>query len=387
VTRPYYSPSAIATARRCERAWAFLYLDGLRDAPVAWDDIESGRVVVAPRTRSLSLGGAVHAVGEAVMGDGPDEPQWASFPGQVFAPALECLPRKSQCARIEVERAIGDDPTGLPLGRPQTTRTIHGVRWAGFRDLAFWLDADGPPTQVDYKTTASIARYAKTADALRTDLQAAVYTYDLAEREGLTSVSSRWIYLETKKVRRAMPVDFTLSRDEALDVIAPAARLARHLDTVASSAEAEPNTESCWDYGGCPYHARAGGPCTATPSLRAFFAREKAKGTRMPLDTSLVKKFGALPAPPPPPAADAAPAPATPAAPPPAAPTPEPPKPAKRTSRKTAAKTTPATPAPADGLAAKIGALHAELASAEANVAAANDALDAVILRMREALS
>ena len=290
MTRPYHSASSIKLGQRCKRAWAYCYIDGLRDIEVPWSEIEAG-LIVLPRVRSLSLGKAVHAVGEAHYKH--QTPRWESLPGQIFASGLGLLPHVEESNAIEVEQAIGNpaSPNGLAL-------KACGVLWVGFRDLL--VDA----LQIDYKTTSNIAKWALTPEQLHNDLQCALYTLDLAQRLNIYEIKSRWVYMETKAIRRAMSVDTAMSLDHALSVIEPAAQLAHELDTLERSADAPQNTHACYDYAGCQYHRSVGGPCDAQRSLTAFFTQKE--GTRkMPIDASataklpqdLVNRFAAIKAP------------------------------------------------------------------------------------------
>ncbi len=386
--RPYHSASSIKLGQRCPRAWAYCYLDGLRDPEVAWSDVTP---TTPPRLRSFALGKAVHAVFERYYCGEPAD--WASLPGQIAASGVGNLPPRDAC-RAEVEQPIGrESRTGAPAGR---VLRVHGVAWAGFRDLLI-----DETLQVDYKTTASIAKYALTPDRLRADVQCALYTVDACERFGVDAFDSRWLYLETKRIRRAWPVDVVVTHDEALAALAPAAELAKRLDTIASSADAPQNLDACADYGGCQYHVTQGGPCDARRSLSAYFAQEKAKMTQpVPgLDPAKIAemsaKFGAVPVPPPPPPPPAAPAPVAPlAAPAPALPVAAPPPPATaaatpapavgsgRRGRKTDAAPVAVAPMPA----MPTEGLGAALAAAAADVAAAEAALDAAIARARALL-
>ena len=394
MARRYHSASSIKLGQRCPRAWAYAYIAGLREPDVDWAEIEAGRIV-PPRVRSLSLGKAVHAMGEAYFGGMRAPYAWQSLPGQIFASGIGALPLPAACDEIEVERPIGDVAVeGAPGGR---VLELHGVRWAGCRDLA--VRQAGAWLQVDYKTTASLARYALTPEALRDDLQCAIYVVDLARRLGLSEVACRWLYLETKAVRRAMPIDVVVPLEHAIKIVEPAAALARELDTLERVDDAEQILTACYDYGGCQYHASAGGPCETVRSVGAYFEREKGKRTTMALDPSLLAKFQALPAPAQPAPAQPAPAPvATFGAPAPA--------PAERPKRRRPPKAQPEpapapepepAPAPepppapnvatATGFAAALLELHAELAEAEAAVMAAIERRGVVLSRIAAAVA
>jgi biotin carboxyl carrier protein len=328
----------------------------------------------------------VHATAEAWYRD--ERPDWTSLPGQILLSGAGYLPHPDRCERVEVERAIGDEPTGLVAPRSPTTITIHGVRWGGFIDLVAWptrgererLWPAGVlvgPVLIDHKTTASIARYAKTPDELTHDVAAAVYGVDVMTRYGLDALACRWVYYESKRVRRAVPVDFALTGQGALDTIAPAAELARHLDTIERSADATCNSLACDEYGGCPYHPAQGGPCDVRRGLAAAFANPRRQS--MALTDEDKAKFAALQkAAPATPTADApAEAPAAPA---------ETTAPAKSTrKRKGSAPTPVAAGAPGDFAARKAAAEQkiaegqAELAQVVAEIAAQRDALTALL--------
>jgi hypothetical protein len=270
--------------------------------------------------RSLSLGKAVHAVGDAYYKGG--SVRWESLPGAIYVSGVHLLPKPAECELIEVEHAIG--ATVCKAADSGVAQEAFGVLWVGFRDLLI-KPRGGDWLQVDYKTSSKIAAWALKPEELRDDLQCALYTLDACQRFNRPEFASRWLYLETKQVRRALPVDVVMSRAHALSIIEPAALLARELDRLERSSDAPQNHDACAAYGGCSYHVGAGGPCDARRSLMAQYAQYK--GTHMALEPDLAKKFLALKAPaePPPlplqpPPADALPAaafsaPAAPAAP------------------------------------------------------------------------
>jgi hypothetical protein len=369
--RAYHSASSVALGKRCPRAWAYAYIDGLR----------------LPGSPATALGSRVHAVFERFFrGESVD---WLSEEGRIAASGIEYLPRPEACSAIEVERPIGSLPTPMADGSSGVSFEAHGVRWAGFRDLA--VRVDGLWYQVDYKTTASIAKWAKTPAELRADAQCCLYSLELAARKGLDVVSSRWLYLEAKQVRRAFPVDVRMTADEALEALSPAAALAKALDQIPDTASAEQRTSACDDFGGCGYHQRQGGPCDARRSVSSYFAQRK--GMNMALDPATAKKFGALASPPP--------------APPPPAPKkpgafgaspvavvagPDAPKRRGRPPKSESAGPTPAAaPLPASpsagpaGSAADLAALVERIAAAETAIAEDQAELSAARAALREA--
>jgi hypothetical protein len=417
VARPYHSPSSIALGARCQHAWALRYIAGVRDPDVSWDQIVAG----APHTnrqRATALGKAVHAVLEAwqLSGNGhaPDI-DWRGLPGAIALSGAHLMPHPSEVIEAQVERGIGR--VALPPREgdgPTTALRVHGVLWAGYRDLLVKPNAEAAARLglrddwilIDYKSTASIERYALTPAELARDVQANLYALDVCEELAREYVQARWIYFETKRVRRAAAVDATLRRDDALAVLEPCAALARELDAIPDVASAPKNPLACGDYGGCPHHHSVGGPCDARRSIGSLIqARVKKKVNDMALDPAIQARFNAIkngaapaaPAPATPPAeAPAAAAPATPpaeapaaAAPPIAAETPATtatlaaPR-APRTSRKAAAAPAPAAPS---GIVAVMAALQVELAAAQADVDAAQARVNATLAMMREAIA
>jgi hypothetical protein len=370
--RLYHSPSSIALGRRCQRAWAYCYIAGLRDPERPWDEAWATALPadVTPRQRSTALGKAMHAVAEAWYRD--EAQDWYTYPAKVFLSGAHLLPHADRVHVVHVEQSIGREPApaGADEHAPKTILRVHGVAFAGYKDLLvsapaefvrLKIDAPDGWLLADYKSTASIASYALTPEALADDVQCNLYGLDVCERLGLDEVPARWVYFETKRKRVAAPVDLVVTRKRALEVLAPAAALARELDAIASVEAAPCNTSACDDYGGCQYHKSRGGPCPATrTSLGKSIAQSK--GTERKMSPEMQAKLDALKA-----QAGGAPDTTTTAdadskdegdAPPPAK------SPAKAAPRKA-----PAKAAPAGSLAATMSALCDELTSAEALVA------------------
>jgi len=439
VTRPYHSPSSLAKGERCHHAWALHYIDGLIEPSYDWADIEAGRVIAGPlrgatcpechrslsevdgearcvpcgivvpranaRQRGASIGTALHSFLEAwYRGEAVD---WTSTVGQIAAAGEPYLPDPDRCHRVEVETSIGLEPTGLD--RPPTSMLVHGVRLGGFRDLVAWPNAkeaerlgyiDGEPVLIDYKGTSDVAKWAKPVDVLRADNAANAYALDVLRRYGGQSLQCRWLYFQTKRRPVAAPVDFVISVDDAYAALRPAADLARELDRLTSSAAAPRSPLRCTDYlvpdrrtggwsGGCEYHCTAGGPCDQLRPLRAFFHLADRLEQR-PM-ASLKDKFNkakTAPATPPPETAPATP-PVGSASPPPPAEDPAAPPPAATPAKPRNRRKGQASPPPMGDAAsyaerkaaaeAKIAEGQAELAAVVAEIAAARDALAALL--------
>lgn len=315
VTRPYHSPSSIALGASCHYAWARQYIDNARDPNIAWREEftelkwDHGLgLFVLPRTgeritaaqRGSALGLGLHATAERWYDPKRGEPDWGWFPGQVLASGKHLLPEPSAIKRVRIEQEIGDTALARPKGRngappigvkpregaPTKALLVEGILWAGFVDLEaeggdelerLGIVAPDGLAILDYKSTSSIDKHAKTPAELLKDPQAALYAIAVTRRRGLRSVPERWVYFESKKIRRALAIDVTAEQSRALDVIGPCADLARTLDMISQSAEAPKNpaksvTENgvtipaCNMYGppdriNCRHHQSNGGTC------------------------------------------------------------------------------------------------------------------------------
>jgi hypothetical protein len=306
VTRPYHSPSSIALGLNCHYAWARQYIDDVRDPNIAWREEftelkwDHGLgLFVLPRTgervtaaqRGSALGLGLHATAERWYEPARGEPDWGWFPGQVLASGKHLLPEPSAIERVLIEQQIGTE--ALPAdgrqpreGAPTATLTVAGVKWAGFVDLEahggdelrrLGISAPDGVAVLDYKSTSSIEKHAKTPAELLRDPQAALYAIAIGGRLGLRSVPERWTYFESKKIRRALAIDVTAELSRAHDVIGPCTDLARTLDMISHSADAPKNpaksvTENgvtipaCNLYGppdriNCRHHQSNGGTC------------------------------------------------------------------------------------------------------------------------------
>lgn len=301
--RPYHSPSSLALGARCEAAWAWTYVAGLREPEISWEAIEAG-AKWSRSQRATALGKAMHKIGEDWYSG--RAPKWDSFPGRVFASGVHLLPQPSKCDVIEVERAVGTEPSGITEeGRPPTVLIVEGTRFAGFRDLVVRSPAEtyrfgfAPPNAtisnawilLDYKSSANIARYAKTDADLLKDPQCNLYALDVMLRQGLPHIWARWVYFETKDVRRAKAVNVSIERQRAIDVLAALAPLAKRLDAIDDPAFAECNTDACGDYGGCAHHISAGGPCLARRSLGTLVQLKGRREVGMPINSTVREQF------------------------------------------------------------------------------------------------
>lgn len=307
--RTYHSASSATLGARCRRAYAYCYIDGLRAPEVSWADIQAGKPHL-PAQRSPALGTAVHKIGEAYYG--PPEARakidWFDLPGQIYHSGIPWLPQPgAMTALVEASIGVVDLPPSPHAHAPTTALEVEGVLWGGFRDLVLidpylMRGGDWPAPElkawhqegtllVDYKTTSSIAKWAKTPSELLTDLQHALYTIDVSRRYGIPWVASRWLYLETGSRRRAHPVDVEQRVDDAYEVVAPFNRLVRELDQIDNSLDAPCNPAACDQYRGCEYHSRVGGPCPAVESVWASVPVQVRRKDRPMISSSTSAKF------------------------------------------------------------------------------------------------
>jgi hypothetical protein len=289
VPRAYHSISSVKLGMRCPRAYAYRYVAGLREPEFAWDDPKA-----PPRARASGLGKAVHGVFEAWMG-GSRIVDWRDLPGQVALSGAHHVPHPDRVHEARVESPIGAVPLPVaPDASPHSPRwayELHGVLWAGFRDLLvsapaefirLGIDAPDGWALYDYKSTADIGKYALAPEALAKDPQACLYVAATCDELGLEELPARWLYLETKRARISYPVDAVIRRDFAKSIMQYYAAKARELDAIADVAAAPMNTGACGEYGGCYYHHTNGGPCNARRSIGGLIqARVKKDTTRM----------------------------------------------------------------------------------------------------------
>jgi hypothetical protein len=323
---------------RCQRLWAYTYIEGEREPEIPWASI-AGHVwskaahgwvpdpstqpkrvgaspfaprvdasqVITSRERSASLGKAVHAVFEGwFLGHTVD---WNDLPGRIAQSGAHLVPRPELCEFVVPERSIGD--VALPryaAHTPATAFKYGGLLWTGNRDLLcasesefkrLEIFAPDGVAQVDYKSTSDIAKWALDEAELLADPQGAIYTIDVCKTLGVRAVPSRWLYLETKDVRRAQPVDALIELSRAEDTMGPCVELAHTLDAFTQVEDAPTNPMACSDFGvpgemACPMHPQNGGRCDVqhTPGQLIQLA---SKGKKyMPVDPELKKKFDAM---------------------------------------------------------------------------------------------
>ncbi|HET7133606.1 MAG TPA: hypothetical protein VFJ95_15235 [Gammaproteobacteria bacterium] len=295
-----HSPSSIALARRCHRAWWLRYREGLKPPEFTWAQVcaweawrktRRGKRPPEPRggQRSTALGKEVHRLAEIYLTAPPRRVarkrmiDWTDLPGLCLAELVPHLPEAGSLRRSDVERNV--------------SLKIDGVSWRGVIDVALPPAARAVLESFDHKSSGDILRYALLphavaeriaaawraavpakaqarlklpARSLRDDLQACMYVLARGE-DGLC----RWNYTETKRVRRSLPVVAFIPAAHARKIVRAANEDARAVAALRSQDEAAPNTLACDDYGGCWY--RAEGHCKVPRKLGAVMALNAAK--------------------------------------------------------------------------------------------------------------
>lgn len=284
-----HSASGISLAKRCRRAWALKYIDGLKPEDVSWAEIVKAEAEISSGLRHYSkhpcfgaagakgaaLGKEVHERAERYLGHGPHGIKWDDVPGQVLRELIDLLPAAGTVPAENIEHEFEVE--------------LCGVVWKGLIDLYAYTTGSAlrvsrpvdfaSPGVWDHKTTRDIMAYALlphdasvelaaefpapelgfAARSIRADLQACMYVLYTSVRRAMRpeqTVPVRWNYTETQKVRRSLRVVDNIRVLDARAVVAEAAAVAKQCDTYRTSLEAPADTLSCGDYGGCWYRGR-----------------------------------------------------------------------------------------------------------------------------------
>ncbi len=242
------SASQIKVYRECQRKWGWKYIAGLPD----------------PAGPAAALGTEVDDEQlQPYLRDGRTfDYSRASGSGDIAASGLAFLPRP-QSLGLEVQKYF-------EMPSPTWVDGQHvGFGYRGYIDL--WMPKggmpgiEGGPAVCDFKTTGNW-KYAKTAEGLKTDVQAQLYATWAMWSTGARVIDLVWIYMATRGPRKAKRVhlrvlaadvaeQFSAINDTALEMYA-----ARK--SVTDPLELEPNVDMCEAYGGCPFRSK----CNLSPS-------------------------------------------------------------------------------------------------------------------------
>ncbi len=271
-----HSPSSIALAERCDRAWWHRYRDGLRPPELSWPDAKAMRArgdQLPAGAYSKALGTEMHRLAEIHLTLPPRKAarliDWNDLPGQCLAELVPHLPPAGSVPRRDVEARM--------------SVVVRGVRFRGL------IDVVGSALQrvvevMDHKTSRDIRTYALLPHAvalrtkqpkrsLRDDLQACLYVLARAMRTRPVAPGGlcRWNYSETQRTRRALPVVQFIPFAHARTVAERASYVAERVESFRKIDDATPNTLACDEYGGCWY--RSEGHCRVRRKWGAVFVK------------------------------------------------------------------------------------------------------------------
>jgi RecB family exonuclease len=254
-SKPILSASQTGTYRRCNRKWAWTYIDG----------------IVTPPNLAMAFGTEVHTVLERYITTG----RWMGK-DDAIATARQCehtlpLPKSEL---VKVEHPFNIDVLG---GK---------ARFIGFIDL---LDGSKFISNIlevgDYKTTKDL-RYAMDEEDLPLDIQCNIYSKWAMDHFNVDKVVARWRYLcarpKAGNQRPRTPRGFkdlrvVMVRDEVEEqwerILREAAEMVAIVEDESRWAlDIKPNRAACGDYGGCPFRSRCG---ETQESLGALISHSK----------------------------------------------------------------------------------------------------------------
>jgi len=255
---PIFSATQVDTFRLCKRKWAWRYLDGIEAEPHP----------------SAQLGTEVHAQLEGWLREGKML-DMSTRAGLIAMSSLHLLPSPKSC---DVERPFIIE--------------LFGFRFRGFKDFergpeihrsnGTWISG----FVGDHKTSTDPNKWGKTAEDLRNDTQAILYSAEHMHRFEAPSVELHWNYLRTSGSPKATPVlDLgggrpVITRGECEPVLERTYNAAKEMAAlyVALMAppprenralELEPNAAACQAFGGCPHIERCN--LSANDKIRSLF--------------------------------------------------------------------------------------------------------------------
>jgi hypothetical protein len=256
-----FSPSSLAEFESCPRKWAWRKIHG----------------IVSLSSPAQAFGLRLHRHLELYLRDGVPIDQTDDAGKAAFA-GLHLLPRPGT-ALIETPMALeygGQKFHGIP------DVMAHGAETADLRTTR--------PAVFDHKSTVDF-KWAKTPEALRTDLQLALYAYAAMLRYGVPECHCRWNYYRRNKPFKAIPVDVIVTFDDIRPTLDRAVSLAERMAYVIRhgyrALSLPPHVNHCGAFNGCAHQTR----CTdltpekrmislmsnAAPDAAAFFAALEAQ--------------------------------------------------------------------------------------------------------------
>jgi hypothetical protein len=254
--RPLLSPSAAQLWRRCNRAFGWRYLEGLRDPP------KPGQRLGTAYHRALEsyLLGRLRSSDELRRADFAeiDDEQWRTLRRIVKAVlASGAYPEPRAGVVVAIERGL----------------SFVGAlaSWRGYADA---LLRPAAILEVhDHKTTRSLD-YGLTDETLPNDPQAVFYAAAVSHpRDGAMPIALQWTYVQTHGAALVRAARCTMSATEAhermvaldAEIGGAAVELMRVRPRVLDLA---PDWSACDAFGGCPHRER----CGERPILAALSA-------------------------------------------------------------------------------------------------------------------
>lgn len=210
--------------------------------------------------------------------------------GKIAHSILEWLPPAGSCG----DGGIGQVQRHFTIPSPNWVDGVHcGLGYQGYTDL--WLPNGGgvvlpagvpptvdgfvPPIVADFKSTKNF-KWAKTADALKTDVQAVTYAFWTMYETRKPVVDLVWLYMRTEGARQGKRVHLRVHASDVAKAFVGIDDRARVVHALKKSITdpmlVPPNPEHCEAFGGCPYRDK----CNLGPGEIADAMAAKARKRR-----------------------------------------------------------------------------------------------------------
>lgn len=231
------SASQIDTFTKCQRKWAWRYIENVEEPP----------------NEAAELGRDVHAQLETYLRGGALD--FTRETGYIAAAGLEHLPKPGT--------------PGLRIEEEFHFFGPSGHSYLGYKDL------EAPGAVYDHKSTSSL-KWQKTPEQLKTDVQAVLYATDYFRNHPEDPcVELRWVYYQTKNTKKSAVTSLVVLQDETWQRFLEIEKIAEEM-AVASTSRAldlPPTIDHCSAYGGCPHQGR----CNLSPleKMRSHMSQNK----------------------------------------------------------------------------------------------------------------
>lgn len=217
-----FSASQLETFALCPRKWAWAKIDGLPTRDSA----------------ATELGGAVHKQLERWLRDGTPL-DLTTGAGEIAMSGLHLLPQP-KTPGMQIEEWFHLD--------------MMGYRFRGMKDVQ--ILGLPVPLVMDHKTCGDF-KWAKTADDLVTNIQAALYAADAMHQTGADACDLQWTYMRTRGARRAEAVRVRVTREQIIPTLnriaGYAAEMTALLNSGLTAIQIPCNPGACEAFGGCEF--------------------------------------------------------------------------------------------------------------------------------------